>query len=381
MMIKKLAIAAAVASLFSAPVLADITVGITVSATGPASALGAPQKNTVALLPTTIDGEKVNYVVLDDATDPTQASKNAKKLVDEYKADIVFGSSTVSNSLAVTEVMVESKTPLMALAPMNLPPEKGHWVFRMPQHNAIMAGAIADDMVTNGVKSIGMIGFADPYGESFMAEMKKAAEAKGIQISVTEKFNRADTSVMGQSVKIVAAKPDAVLIVASGTPSALPHSTLVERGFKGRIYQTHGAIGRDVLRVGGKALEGGVFVSGPIIVGDQLPDTHPLKATIKTYVTAYEEKYGAGSLGPQGGHMWDAYALLAAAVPAAKAKAKPGTPEFRVALRDAIESSKNVVGVHGVFNMSPTDHFGHDERARVLVKVENGAYKLMGKQD
>lgn len=377
MMIKKLVLAAAVASLFSVPALADITVGITVSATGPASALGAPQKNTLTLLPTTIAGEKVNYILLDDATDPTQASKNAKKLVDEYKADVVIGSSTVSNSLAVTEVMVESKTPLMALAPVNLPPEKGHWVFSMPQNNSIMAGAIADDMVANGVKSIGMIGFADPYGESFMGEMKKAAEAKGIAISITEKFNRADTSVLGQSVKIVSAKPDAVLIVASGTPSALPHSTLVERGFKGRIYQTHGAIGRDVLRVGGKALEGGIFVSGPIIVGDQLSADHPLKASIKEYVTAYEGKYGAGSLGPQGAHLWDAYALIAAAVPTALTKAKPGTAEFRAALRDAIEGSKNVVGLHGVFNMSPTDHFGHDKRARVLVKVENGAYKLM----
>ncbi|NMG50841.1 ABC transporter substrate-binding protein [Azoarcus communis] len=379
MKLKKLAVAVSVASLFSLPAWADINVGITVSATGPASALGAPQKNTLALLPTTIAGEKVNYILLDDATDPTQASKNAKKLVDENKVDVLIGSSTVSNSLAVTEIAVESKTPLLALAPMNLPPEKGHWVFRMPQHNGIMAGAIAEDMVANGVKSIGMIGFADPYGESFMAEMKKAAEEKGITIAITEKFNRADTSVMGQSVKIVAAKPDAVLIVASGTPSALPHSTLVERGFKGRIYQTHGAIGRDVLRVGGKALEGGIFVTGPIIVGDQLPDSHPLKASIKEYVTAYEGKYGAGSLGPQGGHLWDAYALIAAAVPAAKAKAQPGTAEFRAALRDAIEGSKDVVGVHGVFNMSPTDHFGHDERARVLVKVENGAYKLMTK--
>lgn len=207
--------------------------------------------------------------------------------------------------------------------------------------------------------------------------MKKAADAKGIPLVVTEKFNRADTSVMGQVMKIIAAKPDAVLVVASGTPSALPHSTLVERGYKGRIYQTHGAIGRDVLRVGGKALEGGIFVSGPIVVGDQLADSNPMKAVISNYVKNYEAKYGAGTVGPQGAHLWDAYALLEAAVPVAKAKAAPGTPEFRAALRDALEASKDVVGIHGVFNMSPNDHFGHDKRSRVLVKVENGAYKLM----
>ncbi len=373
----KLAVAAAVASLFALPALADINVGITVSATGPASALGAPQKNTVALLPTTVGGEKVNWIVLDDATDPTQASKNTKKFVEENKVDVLFGSSTVSNTMAVTEIAVESKTPLLALAPAMLPPEKDRWVFRTTQHNGIMASAIADDMVANGVKSIGVIGFADPYGEGFLAEMKKAADAKGIPLVVTEKFNRADTSVMGQVMKIIAAKPDAVLVVASGTPSALPHSTLVERGYKGRIYQTHGAIGRDVLRVGGKALEGGIFVSGPIVVGDQLADSNPMKAVISNYVKNYEAKYGAGTVGPQGAHLWDAYALLEAAVPVAKAKAAPGTPEFRAALRDALEASKDVVGIHGVFNMSPNDHFGHDKRSRVLVKVENGAYKLM----
>lgn len=378
MKLNKLAVAVSMASLVSMPAWADINVGITVSATGPASALGAPQKNTVALLPATIAGEKVNWIVLDDATDPTQASKNAKKLAEEDKVDVIIGSSTVSNTIAVTEIAVESKTPLLALGPVaTLPPEKDHWVFRLPQHNRIMAGAIADDMVANGVKSIGVIGFADPYGESFMAEMKKAAEAKGIPLTVTEKFNRADTSVMGQAMKLIAAKPDAVLIVSSGTPSALPHSTLVERGYKGRIYQTHGAIGRDVLRVGGKALEGGIFVTGPIVVADQLPDSNPMKAVIDGYVKSYEAKYGAGTVGPQGAHLWDAYLLLNNAVPTAKAKAKPGTPEFRAALRDAIEGTKNVVGVHGVYNISPTDHFGHDNRARVLVKVENGAYKLM----
>lgn len=381
MKLKQLAVAVSAMSLLTLPAWADINVGITVSATGPASALGAPQKNTVSLLPTTIAGEKINWIVLDDATDPTQASRNAKRMVEEDKVDVMIGSSTVSNTMAVVDTAASSQTPLLSLSPVaGLPPEKDSWVFRMPQHNAIMASAIAEDMVANGVKTIGVIGFADPYGESFMVEMQKAAEAKGIQLTIHEKFNRADTSVMGQAMKLIAAKPDSILIVASGAPSALPHTTLVERGYKGRIYQTHGAIGRDVLRVGGKALEGGVFVTGPIVVADQLPDSNPMKAVINNYVKAYEDKYGAGSVGPQGAYLYDAYLILEAALPAAVAKATPGTPEFRAALRDAVETVQNVVGVHGVYNMSPTDHFGHDERARVLVEVENGAYKLLQTQ-
>ena len=375
---RKLLAATVMAGLFAAPALAsDLTIGLTISATGPAAALGQPQRNTVPLLPETIDGLKVNYIVYDDATDPTNASRNANRLVEEGRVDVLVGSSTVSNTLAVTEVAVEKRVPLVALAPVSPPGDKGHWVFSMPQNNLLMAGAIAEDMVANGVKSVAVIGFADPYGESFLAAMTTVAEQHGLSIAITEKFNRADTSVLGQALRLVSARPDAVLIVASGTPAALPHATLVERGFKGRIYQTHGAIGRDVLRVGGAAIEGGIFVSGPIIIGDQLAADHPSRQAIIEYVRRYEEMHGAGSMGPQGGHLWDAVAVIAAAVPAAREKAQPGTPEFRVALRDAIEQVQGVVGVHGVFNMSAEDHFGHDERARVLVRVENGAYRLV----
>jgi len=378
MKLRQFAIATAMTSLFALPAMADINIGITVSATGPAAALGQPQRNTVALLPDTIAGQKVNYIVLDDATDPTNASRNASRMIMESNVDVLVGSSTVSNTLAVIEVAVDNKIPLVALAPVAPSAEKGHWVFSMPQNNLLMAGAIAEDMLANGVKTIGVIGFADPYGESFLGAMTTVAEEVGLTVSITEKFNRADTSVLGQTVKLLAARPDAILIVASGTPAALPHTTLVERGYKGRIYQTHGAIGRDVLRVGGAALEGGIFVSGPIIVGEQLADDHPSRAAILDYVTRYEALHGQGSMGPQGGHLWDAIAVIGAAVPAAMEKAQPGTPEFRVALRDAIEASKDVVGVHGVFNMSPDDHFGHDERARVLVQVQQGAYQVVG---
>lgn len=364
-------------ALLTLPATAEITIAITMSATGPASALGQPQKNTVALLPATVAGIPARYVVLDDATDPTQASKNAKRFIDEHQADVVIGSSTVTNSLAVAEVTNASETPLIALAPVLLPAEKEHWVFRVPQHNALMVGAIADDMKEAGVKTIAMIGFADPFGESFMSEMKKAAEERGIRLLLTEKYNRGDTSVMGQAIKILSAKPDAVVVAASGTPSVLPHLTLIERGYTGRIYQSHGAIGRDVLRVGGKAIEGARYVTGPIVVGEQLPDAHPMKPVILNYIKRYEERYGANSLSPQGGLVWDAYLLLESAAQKAKAQAMPGSKTFRSALRDALENTRDVVGVYGVYNMSPTDHFGHDERARALVQVENGAYKLL----
>ena len=361
----------------SLPALADITVGISVSATGPAASLGIPEKNTVALLPTTIAGQKVRYIVLDDATNPTEANKNARKFASEDSADIIFGSSAVPTSLAIAEVAAETKTPQVALAPVEINDAKKAWVFVVPQHNALMARALADHMKAHGVKTLGFIGFADGYGEGWLREMTRAAEAAGIKMVAVERYNRTDTSVTGQTVKLIAAKPDAILVAGSGTPAALPQIALVDRGYKGPIYQSHGAANKEFIRVGGKAVEGAVLPVGPVVVASQLPSSHPSKVVAMEYTKAYEEKYGAGTVSQFGGHLFDAYKLLEAAVPTALKKGQPGTPAFRQALRDAIETDREVVGAHGVFNMSPTDHYGHDERARVLVKITNGDWKLV----
>jgi len=372
-------IAAAIALCFAAvPAWADINVGISVSATGPAASLGIPEKNTAALLPTTVAGQKINYIILDDATNPTEANKNARKFVTENSADIIFGSSAVPTALAIAEVATETKTPQIALAPVELPEAKRTWVFAVPQHNAVMALALARHMKSAGVKTLGFIGYADGYGEGWAREMTKAAEAAGIKVTASERYNRTDTSVTGQVVKLVSANPDAILVAGSGTPAALPQTALVERNYKGKIYQTHGAANKEFIRVGGKAVEGAVLPVGPVVVASQLPDSHPSKKVGLDYTRKYEEKYGAGSLSSFGAHMWDAYKLFEAAVPVALKSGQPGTPAFRQALRDAIESGKEVVGAHGVFNMSATDHYGHDQRARVLVRIEKGDWKLIG---
>lgn len=371
-------IAAALALCYAAvPAWADINVGISVSATGPAASLGIPEKNTAALLPTMIAGQKINYIVLDDATNPTEANKNARKFVTENSADIIFGSSAVPTALAIAEVATETRTPQIALAPVELADAKKAWVFIVPQHNAVMAQALAQHMKAAGVKTLGFIGFADGYGEGWAREMSKAAEAAGIRMAPSERYNRTDTSVTGQVVKLVSANPDAILIAGSGTPAALPQTALAERNYKGKIYQTHGAANKEFIRVGGKAVEGAVLPVGPVVVASQLPDSHPSKKVALDYTRKYEEKYGAGSVSSFGAHMWDAYKLFEAAVPVALKSGQPGTPAFRQALRDAIESGHEVVGAHGVFNMSPTNHYGHDERARVLVKIDKGDWKLL----
>ena len=361
--------------------LADINVGVTVSATGPAASLGIPEKNTIDLLPKSIGGQKVNYIVLDDASDTTTAVKNAKKLISENKVDVIIGSTTTPNSLAMVDVAAEGETPMIAMAasarivePMDA---KRQWVFKTPQNDAQMSTAILEHMTNNNVKTVAYIGFSDAYGEGWWNEFSKLAEVRKIKLVGNERFNRTDTSVTGQVLKIIAAKPDAVLIGGAGTPAALPQKSLKEKGYKGAIYQTHGVANNDFLRVCGKDCEGTVLPVGPILVANQLPNDNPVKKSALDYVNKYEAVHGAGSISSFGGHAWDAAMLLSSAAPLALKKAQPGTKEFRAALRDALENTKNVAASHGVFNMSPEDHLGLDQRARVMVRVENGSWKLI----
>ncbi|MFN9471939.1 ABC transporter substrate-binding protein [Acidovorax sp.] len=374
-----LALVAVAAAMACGAALADITVGVTVSATGPAASLGIPEKNTVALMPRTIGGQKVNYIVLDDASDTTTAVSNTRKLISESKVDIILGSSTTPNSLAMIDVVAEAQTPMISMAasarivePMDA---KKKWVFKTPQNDIMMSLAIVDHMANAGVKSVAFIGFSDAYGEGWYQEFTKAAAIKKIQIVANERYARTDTSVTGQTLKMISAKPDAVLIAGSGTPAALPQKALKERGFTGKVYQTHGVANADFLRVGGKDVEGTFLPSGPVLVAAQLPASHPVKKSAMAYVTAYEAANGKDSVSTFGAHGWDSGVLMAAAVPVALKKAKPGTVEFRTALRDALEQIKEVPGAHGIFNMSENDHLGLDQRARVMVKIENGTWK------
>ena len=371
-------LAAVAALLASTAVFADINVGVTLSTTGPAASLGIPEKNTFELLPTTIAGQKINWIILDDASDTTRAVTNTRKLIAENKADVIIGSTITPNSLAMVDVCAEAETPMISLAasarivdPAN---PKSKWIFKTPQNDSLMADAVIQHMKANGVKTLGYIGFNDAYGEGWLAEVKRAVGPAGINLVAEEKYNRNDASVTGQVLKLVASNADAVLVGASGTPAATPHKELKARGYKGRIYQTHGVANADFIRVVGADGNGSFLPSGPMLVYEQLPDSNPIKKVSAEYVTKYEGKFGQRST--FGGHAWDASLLLQRAIPEALKKGQPGTKEFRTALRDALEGTKELVGTHGVFTMTEKDHLGFDSRARVMLKITDGKWVL-----
>ena len=360
---------------------ADINVGVTLSATGPAASLGIPEKNTFEMLGSpVIGGQKIRFIVLDDKSDTTEAVKNTRKLISEEKVDAIVGSTVTPNSLAMRDVVSEAEVPMISMAAsaliINPADPKTRWVFKTPQNDSLMADAVAVHMRAGGAQTMGFIGFADAYGDSWLTEMKRSTQTAGIKIVAEEKYNRTDPSVTGQVLKLIAANPDAILIAGAGTPAATPHKELIARGYKGRIYQTHGVANADFLRVVGADGNGAVLPAGPMLVYEQLPDGNAVKVSAAEYVKAYEGKYGPATRSTFGGHAWDAYKLLQRAIPEALKKAQPGTKEFRVALRDALESAKDVAGSNGIFSMSVADHNGMDNRARVIVKIENSKWVL-----
>jgi branched-chain amino acid transport system substrate-binding protein len=356
---------------------ADLKVGLSVSLSGPNSSLGVPyakgMQAAIAYKPE-INGRKVQLIVLDDGSDPTNAGRNARKLVEEEKVDVLMGTSGVPATIAMSQVGRESKTPMIGLSPISLPPGEGDWTVTVAQPPQLMIDAVVQRMKRDGVKTVGYIGFTDAWGDLVYNSLNKAAEPAGIKVVTNERYARADQSVTGQVLKIVAARPDAVMMGGSGTPGALPYLGLAERGYKGKIYGNHGLINPDFVRVAGASATDTLFPTGPVIVAEQLPADYPTKKIALDFRNIFQKVNGSPSTDAFSAYSFDAYMVFVDA--AMRAKGEPGTPAYRQALRDAIFSAKEVVGTHGVYNFKPGNLYGVDERARVLVKVENGQWKL-----
>ena len=360
---------------------ADINIGVILSLTGPGASLGLPEADTVKLWPTTMAGEKVVVTVINDNSDSTAAATAARKLITENKVDVLVGSSITPPSIAIVEVAGETKVALLSLAGGGaiVEPQDGprKWSFKFAPTEAISTEIVMDHAKKNGAQTMAVIALANAYGEGFVKAIDKLAPVKGIKVVATERYASGDQSVVGQVAKVLSTKPDVIYIAASGTPGALPQIELAQRGFKGQVYQTQGIANNDFLRVGGKALEGTLLTVAPVLVAEQLADANPVKKPALDYVTKFEGAYGPNTRSLFGATAWDVFLMLDQVARTALKTTKPGTPEFRAALRDGMENLKNFVAAEGVYNMSATDHNGVDLRNQVLVKIENGKWKLV----
>lgn len=360
---------------------ADIQIGVVLSLTGPGASLGIPENDTVKLWPKTIAGEKVVVTVLNDNSDPTAAATAARKLITENKVDVLVGSSVTPPSIAMVEVAGEHKVPLLSLAGGGaiVEPQEGarKWAFKFSPTEALANANLLAHMKKIKVQTVGVIALSNAYGEGFLKSFEKLAGEQGVKVVAVERYATTDTSVVGQVAKLMAAKPDAVYVAASGTPGALPQLELAQRGYGGTVYQTQGIANADFLRVGGKAVEGTFVTTAPVLVAEQLPESDPIRKPAVEYVTKFEAAYGPNTRSLFGATAWDVFLMLDKVGQDAMKTAKPGTPEFRAAIRDGMENLKDFVTAEGVFTMSPKDHNGVDARCQVLVRIENGRWKLV----
>ena len=363
-------------TLCAAPAWADLTIGVSLPMTGAASSLGIPMSNQVKLWPTQVAGEKLNVLLLDDAGDPSKGVDNARRFV-QANADLVMGSIVTPVAVTMAQFLNEAQTPQFALAPMMLPAGKDAWSFRLAQSTTLMAGVVLDHMRRSGVKTFGVLAYSDAYGEGWLAEINRLLALQGgPKVVAVERFARTDATVTGQALKLASANPEAILVVASGGGAAMPQRGLVERGYKGKVYQTHATASRDFLRLGGKDVEGALVAAGPSVVAEQLPASHPSKAAAMDFAKRYEGAYGAGSRAIFAASAYDLIVLLNKAVPKALKAGKPGTQAFRTALRDAVEQLGPVPVANGVMNFTREDHWGHTGHSGLMLKVSGGDWKM-----
>src|SRR5882757_4091582 len=328
----------------------EIVIGITVTTTGPAAALGIPERNALDFVVKEIGGVPLKVIVLDDGGDPTAAT------------------------VAVSTVANEAGIPHLSLAPFPITPERAKWSVAMPQPVPLMGKGLYEHMKAHNIKTVGYIGYSDSYGDLWMNDLKTQGVPLGLTIVAEERYARPDTSVTGQALKLIAANPDAILVGGSGTAAALPQTELRAKGYKGLIYHNHGAASMDFIRIAGPAAEGVIMASGPVMNPEGQPDSALTKKPGLALNTAYEAKYGANSRSQFAGHSYDAFKILERVVPVALKTAKPGTPEFREAIRQALMSEKELAASQGVYNFTEKDRYGLDDRARIILTVKDGKY-------
>jgi branched-chain amino acid transport system substrate-binding protein len=371
-----LAASVAVTLAASAAHPADITVGFVTSLSGPASSIGLNYDKGMKAAyayQNAVGGKAIRLIKLDDGSDPSAATQNARKLVEQDHVDFMLGTSSAPGTNAMLTVANELKVPFAAISPVNLPLPTGQpWGIAMPQTPALMVKVIADRMKRDGIKTAGYIGFSDSWGDLVYNGAKAAEKDGAVTITTNERYARTDTTVTAQALKVIATRPDAMLDGGSATQAALPMLELRKLGFKGSFFGTPALLNRDFVRIGGQAAEGVQVSAGPVIVTAQLPDSHFAKQIGATFHEVFKKENGADADDGFSGYAFDAWVIFLKAAEVALMHAEPGTQEFRQALMDAIYANHDVTGVHAVYNFSPKSYYGVDERSLVVVKLVNG---------
>jgi branched-chain amino acid transport system substrate-binding protein len=355
-------------------------VGAVFSITGPGSSLGIPERDTALMIEAEVnakggvkgpDGKMhpLKLVIYDDASDETKAVLAAKKLIDEDKVSAIVGTTLSGTSLAILDTIQKAEVPLVSCAAaikIVEPAAERKWVFKTPQSDFLIVGVLVDYLKSKGLTKVGWLNVDYAFGQLGWIEFEKAAQKAGLTIAANEKFGQKDVDMTAQLTRVKAAAPQAVIIWSIPPSASIATKNYADLGISAPLFQSHGVGNKKYIELAGPAANNVLFPAGKLLVAEQLADNDPQKATLLAYARDFEAKYGPRNT--FGGHAWDAVQIVLHAME------KAGTD--RAKIRSAIETTKNFVGITGVFDFSPTDHNGLDRRAVTMIHIADGQWRL-----
>ncbi len=356
--------------------LAQVRIGSVVSATGPASFLGEPERRTLEIYVERVNaeggvnGEPLELVVYDDEGDANKARTFASRLIDNDEVVAIIGGTTTGTTMAVVPLAEDAEVPFVSMAgAVTIVEPVRPFVFKTPPTDRMACEKIFADMKAKGIARIGMISGTDAFGSSMREQCLKTAEAQGIEVVADESYGPRDSDMTPQLTKIRGASGiQAVLNPGFGQGPAIVTRNRKQLGIDLPLYQSHGVASKSFIELAGEAAEGVRLPASALLVAEQLPDDDPQKAVLVGYKRTFEEATGQ-PVSTFGGHAYDALMILVDAVKRA-GEAEPS------AIRDAIEATQGFVGTAGVVNMTPEDHMGLDLGAFRMLEIRDGGWTL-----
>ncbi|SMP47292.1 amino acid/amide ABC transporter substrate-binding protein, HAAT family [Desulfonatronum zhilinae] len=353
-----------------------IKIGAILSATGPASFLGEPERNTLHMLQDQINeqggllGRPLEVIIYDDETEVNKAVSAANRLLSRDRVVAAIGATTSGNTLAVMPRFSSARIPLVSMAaaerivkPIN------PWVFKTPQSDRHAVIKILEHAKLEEFGNIAILTVSDGFGQAGREVLQELLPAYGMNLVADEIYGPRDTDMTPQLTKVRGLNPDAIIVWGTNPGPAVIARNRVQLGMQTPMYMSHGVASKRFIELAGEAAEGLILPAGRLAVADQLPEDHPQKALLLEYIQAYEARFNA-EVSTFGGYAYDALMLIVEAVN----RAGEATPQ---AIRDNLEQVSGFVGTGGIFEMSPEDHNGLDERAFVMVRITNGDWELL----
>jgi branched-chain amino acid transport system substrate-binding protein len=376
-MLRYLAVALVLAAMCVAPVMAaeTIKVGAILAVTGPASFLGAPEARTLEMMTEElnakggINGKKIELIIKDSQASPEKAISFAKQLIEEEKVFAIIGPSTSGETMAIKNLAEETKTLLLSCAAAEaIVKPVAKYVFKTPQMDRDAVIRIFEQMKKMKITKVGVLSSNTGFGKAGKEQIEKLAPEHGIQIAVSEVYDKAATDLTAEVTKIGAANVQGIINWSIEPAQSICIKNARQVCMNVPVFQSHGFGNINYVKAAGAAADGVIFPAGRLLVADTLSDKNPQKAVLMDYKKKYEAKYKE-DVSTFGGHAYDAFLILT------KAIEKAGADKEKV--RTTIETMKGVVGTAGVFNFSAEDHNGLDKNAFEMLTVKNGKFVVL----